>query len=250
MITNEIMTKHNENEIHQTTSFLTKYQDYIGEFVYGGIDGSITTFAIVAGSLGAGLSSGYILIMGFANLLADGFSMSIGAYLASKTTKDNFEKHKKTEYWEIENLYDVEVEEVREIYRNKGFEGELLEQVVSVIIADDDRWVDVMMKEELEMIDDKKSPFIVGTVTFVSFILLAFVPLSVYLADFLWGLDINLIVWASGMTLAAFGFIGYLKGVVNHKNKFYSTINTILIGAVAALVAYFVGDVLEKVIMN
>lgn len=241
---------HNEDKIHQNESFFHKYQDYIGEFVYGGIDGSITTFAIVAGSLGAGLSSGYILIMGFANLLADGFSMSIGAYLASKTTKDNFEKHKKTEYWEIENLYDVEVEEVREIYRNKGFEGDLLEQVVNVIISDNDRWVDVMMKEELEMIDDKKSPLIVGLITFVSFILLAFVPLSVYLADFLWDLDINLIVWASTLTLVAFGIIGYLKGMVNHKNKFWSTVNTMLIGALAALVAYFVGVFLEGIVMK
>ncbi len=244
------MMTHDENKIHRNDSFLTKYQDYISEFVYGGIDGSITTFAIVAGSLGAGLSSGYILIMGFANLLADGFSMSIGAYLASKATKDNYEKHKKTEYWEIENMYDVEVEEVREIYRNKGFEGQLLEQVVNVIIADKDRWVDVMMKEELEMVDDKKSPIIVGLVTFISFILLAFVPLSVYVADFLWHLDINLILWASILTLAAFGIIGYLKGEVNQKNRFWSIVNTMLIGALAALVAYFVGDVLKDIIMK
>ena len=244
------MKKHDENIIHQSGTFLTKYQDYISEFVYGGIDGSITTFAIVAGSLGAGLSSGYILIMGFANLLADGFSMSIGAYLASKSTKDNFEKHKKTEYWEIENMYDVEVEEVREIYRNKGFEGELLEQVVQIIIADNDRWVDVMMKEELEMSDDKKSPFMVGAVTFVSFLTLALVPLSIYVLDYFVGLQVNLILWASILTMIAFGIIGYLKGMVNHKNKLISVLETISMGAVAALVAYFVGYLLEKVIIT
>ncbi len=238
-----------ERKAHGTTnSFVEKFQDYLGEFVYGGIDGSITTFAVVAGAAGAGLDSSIIIILGFANLFADGFAMSIGAYLASKSEKDNYEKHKKIEYWEIENLREKEIEEIREIYQEKGFEGELLEQVVQVIISDDDRWVDVMMKEELGMMESDKSPFKIGAITFVSFIVLGFVPLLIYVLDYFKKQDLNLLVWSSILTLAAFGVIGYLKGVVNHKNKLVSTVVTILMGVVAALVAYYVGDFLEGLV--
>jgi len=238
-----------ENKAHgSTNSFVEKFQDYLGEFVYGGIDGSITTFAVVAGAAGAGLDSSIIIILGFANLFADGFAMSIGAYLSSKSEKDNYEKHKKIEYWEIENLREKEIEEIREIYREKGFEGELLEQVVQVIIADDDRWVDVMMKEELGMIESDKSPFKIGAITFISFVVLGFVPLLIYVLDYFKKQDVDLLVWSSILTLAAFGIIGYLKGVVNHKNKFASTVVTILMGIVAALVAYYVGDFLEGLV--
>ncbi|MBT8229160.1 MAG: VIT1/CCC1 transporter family protein, partial [Bacteroidia bacterium] len=91
-------------------------ETYLGEFVYGGIDGCVTTFAVVAGAVGAGLDSIIIIILGFANLLADGFAMSIGAYLSAKSESDNFKKYKEKEYWEIENMRESEVEEVREIF--------------------------------------------------------------------------------------------------------------------------------------
>ena len=105
-----------EKQLHgQTSSFIEKFQDYLGEFVYGGIDGSITTFAVVAGAVGAGLDSSVIIILGFANLFADGFAMSIGAFLAAKSEKENYEKHKKIEYWEVDNLPEKEKEEIRDI---------------------------------------------------------------------------------------------------------------------------------------
>lgn len=162
--------EHQEDIVHQRNNWLTKYQHYLGEFVYGGIDGSVTTFAVVAGSAGAGLDSSVIIILGFANLIADGFSMSVGSYLSNKSELENFQKHERIEHWEVENLPEQEREEVRNIFKAKGFEGELLEQVVDVITEDEERWVDVMMKEELEMIKQVKSPFAMGLVTFISFI--------------------------------------------------------------------------------
>ena len=80
----------NENALHQQNGFLNKYQNYLGEFVYGGIDGSVTTFAIVAGSVGADLSASVVLILGFANLLADGFSMSVGGLFIRKIGASEF----------------------------------------------------------------------------------------------------------------------------------------------------------------
>jgi VIT1/CCC1 family predicted Fe2+/Mn2+ transporter len=243
------MKELSENEAHGITNqFIEKFQEYLGEFVYGGIDGSITTFAVVAGAVGAGLDSSVIIILGFANLFADGFAMSIGAYLSSKSEIDNYEKHKAIEYWEIENIPEKEIEEIREIYINKGFEGKLLEDVVAVIISDKDTWVDVMMKEELGMIEESKSPFKIGLITFISFLILGFIPLLVYVLDMIIDVKGELLVWSTSLTFFSFGLIGYLKGVVTHKNKFYSVLTTILMGASAALVAYYVGDFLEKII--
>ena len=147
---------HNEHKIHKSNSFISKFENYLGEFVYGGIDGCVTTFAVVAGAVGAGLDSMVIIILGFANLFADGFAMSVGAFLSARTEIDNYNKHKQLEYWEIENMPDIERQEIRDIYQAKGFEGELLEKIVTVITDNKDRWVDVMMKEELEMIEEKQ----------------------------------------------------------------------------------------------
>ncbi|MEQ9022461.1 MAG: VIT1/CCC1 transporter family protein, partial [Pseudomonadales bacterium] len=83
---------------------MSRIQAYLGEFVYGGIDGSVTTFAVVAGSAGANLESSIVIILGFANLIADGFAMSVGSYLSTKSEKENYEKHKAIEYWEVDNL--------------------------------------------------------------------------------------------------------------------------------------------------
>lgn len=242
------MQQHEESKIHKKNSFLHKFEMHLSEFVYGGIDGSITTFAVVAGAVGAEFHSAIIIIMGFANLFADGFSMSIGAYLAAKSDIDNFHKHQRIEYWEVENMPDIERQEIREIYEAKGFEGELLEQVVDVITADKDRWVDTMMREELEMIKDEKSPFQVGLMTFISFNLLGLVPLVIYVIDYFKPLEINLIMVASVLTLFAFGVIGYLKGVINHSNKWKNVWETIAMGILAAIVAYYVGVLLKGIL--
>ncbi len=239
---------HNENSLHNQHHMLRKFEDYLGEFVYGGMDGSVTTFAVVAGAVGAGLESSIIIILGFANLFADGFAMSIGAYLSAKTQQDQYNKHKQVEYWEVENVPEKEKDEIREIYRAKGFTGELLEKVVGVITADKDRWVDVMMKEELEMAVDQKSPYMIGFVTYLSFILIGLIPLTIYLTDFFNPFPGDLFLWASLLTASGFIMIGWLKSFVTQTNIFRSILETLILGAIAALVAYYVGDFLEQLI--
>src|ERR1051325_7504172 len=178
------MINKTEDTLHGSNSLLSRLQEYLGEFVYGGMDGSVTTFAVVAGAAGAGLDSAIVIILGFANLFADGFSMSVGAYLSTKSERDNYEKHKRIEYWEVDNMQEDETEEVREILRRRGFEGELLEKALAVITADKDVWVDVMMKDELNMIPPDKNPLVVGGMTFFSFLTVGFVPLIVYVFDY------------------------------------------------------------------
>lgn len=240
----------NEAKIHREIRFLGNLQNYLREFVYGGIDGAVTTFAVVAGAVGANLDASIIIILGFANLLADGFSMSVGAYLSSKSENENYQKHRSIEYWEVDNIPEKEREEIVEIYKAKGFEGDLLQKVVDVIVSDRDRWVDEMMKDELNMFEESKSPFKIGLATLISFILVGFIPLMVYVYDFFNETVIDLFFWTSLFTGVAFVIIGWLKSYVNQTNIFKSVIETLALGFVAASVAYFVGDFLETIIVN
>jgi len=241
------MNSHTEDQIHQESRFwLGGLNRYLGEFVYGGIDGSVTTFAVVAGATGAGLNSQVIIILGFANLLADGFAMGVGSYLSHKSEQQNYLKHKQIEYWEVDNMPDKERDEIRDIYRSKGFEGELLEQIVTTITADRDRWVDVMMKEELEMMQETRSPLAMGAVTFLSFLLIGLVPLTVYVFDYLSPSSAPLFVISSSMTAIAFLLIGWLKTFVTRSSAAKGMSETLFLGGVAAAVSYWVGDWLEK----
>ncbi len=235
---------HREGVIHGYIPF----QEYLGEFVYGGLDGAVTTFAVVAGAAGANLPIEVILILGFANLLADGFSMSVGAYLSTKSERDNYAKHRRIEEQEVEEIPEIEREEVRDIYRAKGFEGELLEQVVAVITADKDRWVDTMMKEELEMIPEQKSPFKIGAMTFISFVVVGLIPLISYLfrPSETNGEMESMFLISCLMTSIAFVVIGWLKAFVTQTSRWRAILETLLLGASAAALAYLVGGILEK----
>ena len=142
---------------------------HFDDFIYGSIDGAVTTFAIIAGVVGASLSPGIILILGFANLFADGFSMAAANYQASKARNQFIEMKRKQEEWEIDNLEEQEKEEIREIYKKKGFKDELLEEVVRIITSRRKVWVDTMMKEELGLIEDGKNPLDSSMSTFIGF---------------------------------------------------------------------------------
>lgn len=243
--------KAHEDRIHGSKyPLINRFQEYLGEFVYGGIDGSVTTFAVVAGAAGAALESSVVIILGFANLFADGFAMSVGSYLSTKSEKENYKKHEKIEYWEVDHLPEKEKEEIRDIYREKGFEGEILEEIVRTITADKDRWVDVMMKEELEMSEETKSPWAMGAVTFMSFLLFGFIPLLVFVMDYFDLIEdqVNIFIYASTLTGLVFILIGYLKAIVNQTNILRSILETFLLGTAAATLAYWVGDLLEKII--
>lgn len=235
-----------EDKLHGKSNDL---KEYIGEFVYGALDGSVTTFAVVAGSAGANLDISVVMILGFANLIADGFSMSVGNYFSSKAEIDNYNKHKAIEYWEVEHLPEKEREEVEEIYAEKGFSGELLEKVVDTITADKDRWVDLMMKEELLMQKETRSPLSTALVTFLSFGSVGFIPLLSYVFAYSGNLGKEYLFELSCIfTSIAFIIIGLFKSYVTNTSKIRGIIETLALGGIAALVAYFVGDVLEKLI--
>ena len=237
-----------ETKLHSHGKIFFFNKDYIAEFVYGGIDGAVTTFAVVAGAEGANLGISVVVILGLANLIADGFSMSVGNFFSTKAERDAFDRHRQVEYWEIENLRDKEVQEIREIYAAKGFEGQLLEQVVEVITSNKEVWVDTMMKEELEMVQSDKAPYQTAGVTFISFIFVGSVPLLSY---FFTGngpeVESQLFLYSCILTGVALAIVGSLKSIVNEKNVIWGILETLFLGGLAAALAYFVGDVLKNI---
>lgn len=171
---------------------------YLAEFVYGGIDGSVTTFAVVAGAIGASLGSAVILILGFANLFADGFSMAVSNYLLVKSEK---ELH----------------------YRKKYFKylGH----------------------------DHGKNPLKTAAATFLSFLLVGFAPLLFFILALIFpSLESKQFLYSIILTALAFIFIGFVKGEIVGKNRIKSSIETLLIGGFAALLAYIVGYLLKGLV--
>ncbi len=220
------------------------------DFIYGSIDGAVTTFAVVAGVVGASLSPNIILILGFANMFADGFSMAVANYQSSKAQKEYVEMKRKQEEWEIDNLEDQEKQEIRDIYAQKGFKDEFLEEIVRMITSRRKVWVDTMMKEELGLMEDKKRPLDSAVSTFVGFNLVGIIPLIPFLIFFGLGIDTNseAFYFSVATTGAAFFIVGTIKGRIVQKSLLRSGLYTLFIGAIAASVAYLVGYALNLLI--
>jgi VIT1/CCC1 family predicted Fe2+/Mn2+ transporter len=114
--------------------------NYLRDWIYGGIDGTVTTFAIVAGVVGAELPGTVVLVLGLANLAADGFAMGAGNYSGTKAELDDYVRLLAIERKHIALVPSGEREEVRQIFALKGFSGGELERIVDVITSDEDRW--------------------------------------------------------------------------------------------------------------
>ncbi len=224
---------------------------HLEDFTYGSIDGAVTTFAVVAGVIGASLSPSIVLILGFANLFGDGFSMAIGNYLASKARKEYIEKERRSEEWEIDNLPEQERREIRDIYANKGFKDELLEQIVRIITSRRKVWLDTMMKEELGLIEGKRRPLDTALSTFAGFNIIGIIPLIPFVFFFIVGSSFSssdTFQYSVISTAIAFFLIGIVKGKIVKRSLFKSGIYTLAIGGIAAIVAYLVGYLLSLVV--
>lgn len=219
-----------------------KKNSFIRDFVYGAIDGAVTTFSIVAGVSGAELSSKVILILGVSNILADGFSMAASNYLGTKAEQDEMAMVKEFEKNQIRTNPKGETEEIRQIFKAKGFEGELLEKFVTIIINNKDQWVQTMLLEEYGMVSTSKSPWFAGAVTFLAFLLFGFIPLF----PFIFNLKYDFLM-ASALTGVAFFVLGTFKSFWSLENAWISGLKTLFIGSVAAGLAYAIGVLLKNI---
>ncbi|MGB3635901.1 MAG: VIT1/CCC1 transporter family protein [Rubrobacteraceae bacterium] len=235
----ELEATHRPEAVRQRLSE-RRNRSYLGDAVLGGIDGCVTTFAVVAGSVGGGFSGFVVIVLGFANLLADGFSMAVSNYQGTKSQREQVEQARRTEERHIEEIPGGEREEIRQIFANKGFSGETLERIVEVITGDRRLWVDTMLTEELGLEIEGPNPLRAGLATFVAFIVVGLVPLIPFLIPEL-SLDTRFLASAIATGVAFFG-VGTAKGLVLERSALRSGLETLLTGGGAALLAYAVGS--------
>ena len=221
---------------------------YIGDMVYGGLDGIITTFAVVSGVAGAQLGANIVLILGLANLFADGFSMATGAYLSSKSEQEYYDREWQREMWEVENFPEGERLELVKIYRDQGYSEEDAAQIVDIQARTPERWVKAMMVEELGLLPDERKPLLSGLATFVSFVVAGVVPLIVYLVGLVAPIPSGTAFPASlGLSALALFGLGAAKVLVTKLSFLRSGIEMLLVGGLAAGVAYGVGALLKGI---
>lgn len=207
--------------------------------VLGALDGSITTFAIVAGVAGAGLSPLVIVVLGLANVLADGFSMAAAAYSGSKAEQDNFRRIRKIEERHIQDNPLGEWREVREILSQKGLSGRILDEATDVITKDRENWIALMMEGEYGLGGIDPHPLRAAVATFLSFLVAGSIPLL----PFILKLE-GAFILSAWMTMASFFTIGALKSLWSLSPWWRSAGETLMIGGTAAAIAYGVGTLL------
>jgi len=194
----------------------------------------VTTFAIVAGVAGADLAVTVVLVLGFANLLADGFAMAASNYIGTKAEHDDYDRVLGIEKRHIALAPDGEREEIRQIFAAKGFSGEDLERIVAVITSNRTLWAKTMAVEEYGLSPTQRSPVLAALSTFAAFIVCGLVPLVAYLSAG----GIVSCVLAAGATF--FG-VGAIKSRWSPVAWWRSGLETFLIGMSAAAVAFAVG---------
>jgi len=222
---------------------------YLKSWVYGGLDGIITTFAVVSGVIGAGLEASIILILGFANLIADGISMGVGDYLSTKSEREYYDLERRREKWEVDNHPKGEIDEMIEVYEKHGFSTNDAKKMTKLLTKNKKFWIKTMMHEELGIIKENISPSKHGFVTFISFLIFGFIPLSLYVISAIFSIPIsNGFLLTSVFAGIAMFILGSAKTKFTGKNLIRSGLETLIVGSLAAGAAYYIGVLLSSIL--
>lgn len=218
--------------------------EYVADFVYGANDGIITTFAIVTGAVGASLPTSVVIILGLANLLADGFSMGASSFLSTLSERNFHRSIKQEQAEDIDERPEIAREEVRSILREWSVPRDILNPLVSVFTRDRRKWISFIMRNEFNITDeDTKHPFRHGLATFVAFVIAGFLPLIPYI----FGLKGNQFIISIIATGAALFFTGAAQSLLTNKKWWLrSGVQMLIVGGVAAAVSFSIGFLLKS----
>lgn len=217
---------------------------YVRDAVLGAIDGAITTFAIVCGVVGGALPGSVAVLLGFANLFADGLSMAVSNFEGTRSERDLVDRARSIEGRHIDEIPEAEIEEIREIYRNKGFDGEVIDEIVDVVTDDRELWIDTMVTEEWGLPLESPDPTWAGLTTFVSFCIAGLVPVVPFLFYSVLA-DLTMFTISVVATGVTFFGIGLARGKFTDIPTLRAGLTTLLTGGTAAAVAYFIGYLLR-----
>lgn len=238
-------------ELHKAGGGLIK------PIIFGGLDGILTAFAIVAGAAGGALEPSVILILGISNIFADALSMGVGEFLSSKAENEWILSEREREMWEMENYPEGEIQEMIDIYVERGMGREDAQVVVSTMAKYKDFFVDVMMVEELELnVPDEnhvQESMREGVVMFCSFAFFGFLPLLGYVIIPALFTDLgpdSLFLCACIVTGIVLFIMGCVKSLFSTAKWYISGMETFLLGGACATVAYTIGQYVEHFTHN
>ena len=224
----------------------THRSSYLRDSILGGIDGCVTTIAVVASVAGAGLPGMIAFVLGIASLVADALSMGVSNYQAVKSDEEARNRVRRQEEKHVDKAPEGEREEIREIFRGKGFGSDSLETIVDTICADRKLWVDTMIKEEYGLALTGPSAWKAGCATFAVFLVVGVMPLLPFLIPFLSGVEY--FVASGAITAMALFGIGWVKGRVLDTPRLRAGVETLLMGGAAAGGAFLFGFFLEPML--
>jgi len=219
---------------------------YIRQVIFGFNDGLITAFGLFMGLIGTIESGGIIIFVILASAVAGAASMGLGEYISTKSQKEFYESEIEREKQEIKDMPEAEKEEIRVLYREKGFEGETLETIVETITSDEKIWLKVMLQEELGLYSDKfENPFKVGAIMSIAFIIGSIIPL---IPIFTLGYSMELMYITAAVSLAGLFIVGAAKTKITQKYWLKSGIEMVIIGIIASAVAFYAGKLISTLV--
>ena len=204
-------------------------------------DGLVASFAVTSGVAGAFTNPRVVIMAGLAEMLGGAVSMGLAAFISARSQIEFYESEVDREHYEIKRFPEHERDEIRGIYRDKGFSGPLLDQIVEHITGDPERWADVMMREELGFTEDNfESPLKSSMVVGASYLIGAAVPVVPYL---LVAPAIGVIFSAIATVLVLFA-VGAAKTIITARPWWRSGVESMLTGIAAGAVTYAAGRLL------
>lgn len=223
----------------------TAFSQYLREIVYGGNDGIVTTFAVVAGFAGAQKDPSVsavpvvsVLLFGLANLFADGVSMSLGSFLSIRADQDVYRNEKEKELHEIKHSRGSEFEETIEILKRRNFSESDARAIAKLYQKNEAYWTEFMMTDELQMTSpENEKPALIGLATFCSFVFFGFIPLLPYVFKLQSLFQLSVV-----FTVTALVLLGVFRASVSKQQSIRGILETLLVGGSAAAVAYLVGS--------
>lgn len=243
-----MLAAHLEEEHHHSG-----VSEYFKEVIYGGVDGIVTTFAVVAGFSGAALANdttlqlsfAVVLLFGLANLFADAVSMGLGNFLSVRSEKDQYTAARRKEMHEVRTNAEVESEETVTIMMQKGFSEADARTLAGIYRTNEEYWLDFMMTHELAIPDPRsENPLLTGLATFGSFLVFGAIPLIPFMVATSAAPSTVFLLSSLG-TFFALMLLGVLKWRIVGTGFWKSLFEVVVVGGVAALVAFAVGSLFE-----
>jgi VIT1/CCC1 family predicted Fe2+/Mn2+ transporter len=221
--------------------------------IFGGLDGILTSFAIVAGAAGGRLSPQVVLILGFSNIVADALSMGVGEFLSSKAESEWILSERSREEWELDNYPQGEIQEMIEIYERRGVSKKDAEMVITTLAKYKSFFVDLMMTQELQLQvpegDHVQESIREGFVMFCSFAFFGSLPLLGYViipAKFPHLSEDGLFRCACIITGCVLFLLGSVKSFFSSQLWYRAGMETLLLGGCCATVAFTLGQLVQQ----